>query len=234
MKPIAHILWCLALLLGLASCSEGGKYVEHEGTICYTYWTFSFGQRYDTLPGVDPATFKSVNAWLGHDDKHVYFKDRLVDGAIPSAIKATKYPMSTDGKDYYYMHTPMGVADMATFEVLKRNDDDVWCKDSRYAYYDSLRLDDVDVATFKVTGWNVAIDSRHVYRYGKVLPLADPNTYVEDWKGLYSRDKEHIWYAGTLLEDVDYATFDVDKEGNAADKYGPFLHEKRDSTAAQP
>ena len=99
-----------------------------------------------------------------------------------------------------------------------------------------LESPDINVMPGTVIGYiaATAVDSKYVYRFGKVLPLADPNTYVEDWKGLYSRDKEHIWYAGTLLEDVDYATFDVDKEGNAADKYGPFLHEKRDSTATQP
>lgn len=119
------------------------------------------------------------------------------------------------------------VADVENFKVLKWQEDDFWAKDTKFAYYDSIRVDSVDLPTFKVKTWLTAVDKNHVYRYGQVVPLADPETYVEDWKGLYSRDKSHIWYCGTMLEDVDYASFDVDKEGNARDKYGPFHGAKR-------
>lgn len=227
MKTINRHLLILLLYVPLfISCNVDGEYVKRGNTICFSYWTFSFGTRYDTLPEVDVENFKSIENWLGHDGKHVYFKAKLVPGADVSTIKAGKYPLFRDKNDYYYMNVPLHVTHVDAFVVLKSNEDDIWAKDSKYAYYDSIRINTVDVKSFKVKAWNTAVDSKYVYRFGKVLPLADPETYEEEWEGLYSRDKAHIWYMGELLEDVDYATFTVDGD-DAHDKYGHFYRGER-------
>lgn len=214
------------LLAMTVACNTAGEYVTHDGTICYSYWTFSFGTQYDPLPQVNAATFKSVEDWLGHDGVHVYFKNRLIAGAHPATIKAKKYPLCCDKNDYYYMGRGLKVVDMKNFEVINWNEDDMWAVDGTCAYYDSLRIDSVDMASFKLQTYNVATDRNHVYRFGKIFPGADPATYVEQWNGLYSRDKAHIWYCGQLMEDVDYATFVIDKNG-ARDKNGHFYHGER-------
>ena len=227
MKMIKHNSWLLLLIMAiLASCNSDGEYVQRGNTMCHSYWTFSFGTRFDTLPEVDVATFKSLENWLAHDKKNVYFKARLVPGADPASLKADKYPLFRDKNDYYYMSVPLHVTHVDAFVVLKRNEDDLWAMDNRYAYYDSLRLDSVDIKTFKVKAWNTAVDSKRVYRFGKVLPLADPATYVEQWHGLYSRDKSHIWYCGELLDDVDYATAVADGD-ELRDKRGHFYRGER-------
>lgn len=211
----------LSLVL-LVSCSRHGKYESDGEIVWYSYWTFSFGTLHDTLPDADPATFKGVNEWLGHDAHRVYYKDKLVTGVDVSSLEAERYPLFRDKNDYYYMTTPMNVADINSFKVIKWLDDSFWAKDAKFAYFDTIRIEGVDLKTFKIKEWATAIDKNHVYRYGNVLELADPATYEENWKDLYSRDKSHIWYCGKLLEDVDYASFTVDKEGNASDKYGRF------------
>ncbi len=216
-----QILIIAAVLLA-ASCSSHGKYESDGQVVRYTYWTFSFGQRYDTLPGADPATFKSVNDWLGRDTQRVYFQNKLVSSADPATIEAKHYPLFCDKNDYYYQTSPMHVADMSTFKILKRFEDDFWAKDSQCAYFDTLHIAGVDLATLKVKSITHAVDKNHVYRFGKILPLADPATYDEDWKGYYSRDKAHIWYMGELLEDADYATFTVDDDNRAHDKHGTY------------
>ena len=215
-------IFILAAVLLAASCSSHGKYESNGEVVRYTYWTFSFGQRYDTLPGADPVTFKSVNDWLGRDAQRVYFQDKLVVGADPATIEAKNYPLFRDKNDYYYQTAPMQVADMSTFKILKRFEDDFWAKDSQCAYFDTLHIAGVDLPTFKVKSITHAIDKNHVYRFGKILPLADPSTYVEDWKGYYSRDKAHIWYMGDLVEGADYETFTVDDDSNAHDKHGRY------------
>lgn len=216
-----QILIIAAVLLA-ASCSSHGKYESDGQVVRYTYWTFSFGQRYDTLPGADAATFKSVNDWLGRDTQRVYFQNKLVSSADPATIEAKHYPLFCDKNDYYYQTSPMHVADMSTFKILKRFEDDFWAKDSQCAYFDTLHIAGVDLATLKVKSITHAVDKNHVYRFGKILPLADPATYDEDWKGYYSRDKAHIWYMGELLEDADYATFTVDDDNRAHDKHGNY------------
>ena len=119
------------------------------------------------------------------------------------------------------------VTNVKNFEVINWNEDDMWAIDKTYAYYDSTRIDSTDIATFKMQTYNCATDRNHVYRYGRILPLADPATYVEEWKGFYSRDKSHIWCMGELLEDVDYDSFVVDDDWSGHDKYGAFDHHRR-------
>ena len=97
---------------------------------------------------------------------------------------------------------------------------------AEYGRYIGERIDSVDLGSFKLQAYNVATDRNHVYRYGKILPLADPATYIEQWKGLYSRDKDHVWYCGQLIDDADCATFVIDKDG-ARDKHGHFYRGER-------
>lgn len=216
----------VVLTLGCTACDTDGKYVRKGDTIYYTYWTFSFGQRYDTLHEADAATFRSVNRWLGADRTHVFYLDRLVPGADPATLQADHKPLFHDKADYYYKETPMHVADMKTFKVLEWVYDDFYATDSRYAYFDAKRFKP-DLATFRVKESFVAVDRQHVYRFGELLPGADPDTYQESWKGYYSRDKSHIWHNGTLLKDADYATFTVDSDNEAHDKHGRFFRDKR-------
>lgn len=221
------LLSVIAIALALMSCSRHGKYESNGEIVRYTYWTFSFGTLYDTLPGADAKTFKSVNEWLGHDARRVYFKNHPVDGVDVATVKADHFPLFHDKNDYYYKTTPMRVADMSTFKVVKRLDDSFWARDSQYAYFDTTKIAGVDLPTFKVKSEAHAVDKNNVYRFGELLKDADPATYDENWKGFYSRDKSHIWYMGDLIEDADYATFVVDDDMEAHDCHGAFHASKR-------
>lgn len=216
-----------AILLVTTSCSRGGEYVSDGEYVFFKHWTFSFGTQYDTLPDADPATFKSVNEWLGHDAKNAFFKSELVDGVDVATLKAEKYPLFRDKNDYYYKTSPMHVVDMKTFKVIKWLDDSFWAKDAQCAYFDTTHIVGADLATFKVKDYTYAVDKNHVYYFGDILPLADPKTYDGNWKGFYSRDKSHIWCMGELLEDADYDSFVVDGDWSAHDKFGAFDHHWR-------
>lgn len=229
MNIIARVLIgaCALVMMSLMnSCNSDGEYVVKGNNVYFSYWTFSFGTINDTLPEVNASRFESVKDWLGKDDKHVYFKNKLIPGADPATINAKKYPLCYDNHDYYYKGVPLHVSSVKNFEVVNWNEDNMWAIDGRYAFYDSIRIEPRDFKTFKLQCWNVAVDSEHVYRFGKILPLAAPATYVEEWKGFYSRDKAHIWYMGTLMEDVDYGSFTIDKDG-AHDKLGHFYRGER-------
>ncbi len=231
MKPSRILLALAALMLTtmlpiLSACSDKGKYVRGNDSIYYTYWTFSFGRQYRPLLEADAESFHSLNDWAGADKYHVFYKDELVPGADPATIKVVKFPLLQDKSDYYYETKAMHVYDMASFKILKWIEEDFYARDKRYAYYDTLRFEP-DMATFKLKSSFTAVDKNHVYRFGEILPLADPKTYEENWKGWYSRDKSHIWCLGELLEDADYATFTVDGDHYAHDKYGKFEYAKR-------
>ena len=230
MKKFILLCALASIATWLTSCTNDGEYKLGDGVVYYSHWMFSFGTLHDTLPDADPATFEAVKTWLGHDAKHAYFKAKLIPGVDVATLKAVKYPVCRDKKDYYYENVPMHVADVESFEFIKwLYDGDFWAKDSRYVYYDSLRVDSADVATFNVVKSIWARDKYHVFRFGKLLPDADPATYDEgDYWG-YSMDRNHVWFYGELLKDVDRATFEVDdaEHGLAHDKFGPIEDGKR-------
>jgi len=221
------------LVLSLMACTDDGKYELQDDVVVYSYWTFSFGPVNDTLPGADPATFETVNSWLGHDSERVYFKDKIVPGADVASLEPQRYPLFRDKNDYYYEENAMHVADVSSFKILKRFDRDFWAVDSRNAYFDTLRIDGVDLPSFKVMSFTVARDKNRVYFFGKVIPGADPATFQEIGHSAYYRDKSHVWCGNELLEDADLATFQIDDYDRAHDKYGAFRMEKRDTVTVQ-
>lgn len=228
------LLILATLVVALTACINDGKYEVRDDMVVYSYWTFSFGTLYDTLPGADPATFEVIKNWLGHDSERVYFKAQLVPGADVESLKAKRYPLFRDKNDYYYMNVPLHVADVESFRTLKWFEDDFWAVDSRYAYYDTTRIDGADVSSFKVDArMAVALDKAQVYYFGRVIPMADPATFKVIDNSAYSRDKSHIWCGDDLLVDADYDSFEVDDIDRAHDKYGSFKWERRDTVETE-
>ena len=210
MKKI--ILACLSVLL-LTACG-GPKYEVRGDVVVRTYWTFSFGTRYDTLPGADPATFEQVKDWLGHDSERVYFEDKLVPGVDVATLEAKRYPLFCDKNDYYYECVRLHVADMKSFKTIKWFEHDFWAKDSRCAYYDSVRIDGVDLASFELFDRWYARDKNHIYMNGVMLPGADPATFEPLGYSFYYRDKSHVWHFNRILEGADPATFELIGKGD--------------------
>lgn len=226
MKKIILLFVAFGLAVGMSSCLNGGKYEVRDDVVVYSHWTFSFGPRADTLPGADPETFKQVKNWLGHDSKHAYYLDRLVPGVDVASLKVVRKPLFRDKNDYYYEDSPMNVADVESFKVIKWVYDSFWAKDSKYAYYNTTRIE-ADLATFKVESFELAKDKSHVYHFGVLVQGADPATFECIKKSTYYRDKNHIWCGSELMKDADYETFEVDGLNDAHDKNGAFFFEKR-------
>ncbi len=202
-----HFVLLIITTILLTACVKGPKYEVRGDVVVRSYWTFSFGMRYDTLQGADPATFEQVKNWLGHDSQRVYFNADLVPGVDVATLQAQRYPLFCDKNDYYYQTKPLHVADMASFKTICWIDDNVWAKDSRCVYYDSLRLDGVDMATFEVVNRDYAVDKNHVYMDGVVLAEADPATFETMASVFYYRDKSHVWYFKRMIEGADPSTF---------------------------
>ena len=228
MKKVLHLAMAVVLLsCMIASCDSGSRYEVRGDQVVYTYWTFSFGRVYDTLPQADVSSFQQVNGWLGHDDRQVFFEAKHVPGADVSTLKPKKYPLFRDNRDYYYKTKAMHVADVESFEIIKWFEHDFWAKDSQRVYFDSLCVEGADVASFKVMSMTVAKDKNHVYYFGRILPLADPLTFEALGKSIYNRDKNHVWCGDSLMTDADASTFVVDDIDRAHDKNGAFVLENR-------
>ena len=205
-SSIKYAVVLLGLLM-LTSCNDG-KYEVRGNQVYYTWWTFSFGHQDSQLVGADANTFEQLEDWLGRDKNHVWYKARLVVGCDPQTVKAIKEGLIRDKKDFYFEGAPMHVKDMETFEIVDYNDYCLWAKDSKCGYYDSTHIEGIDFETFKSVDTFVAKDKNHVYRFGKVLPLADPETFEEMEMG-YMKDKDHVWYHDSIMTGADSKTLDT-------------------------
>ena len=221
LKALTTAVLFVVAMLTMAGCDEGGKYEVKNGTVYFTYWTFSFGTVEEELTGVDPATFESVNDWIGRDAGHVWFKSRLAEGADASTVVADDYPLFHDRHDYYFEGKAIGVADPSTFRALQCNKLALWAVDRQCAYFDTLRIDSADTETFKVVDTFTAKDRRHVYYFGKVLDDADPATFKS--LGAYAKDRNHVWYCGDIVEGADVESF---VEDNNLDADKPDAHDR--------
>ena len=157
---------------------------------------------YDTLSiaGVDLATFELVGKWFARDKNHVYMKGMSLADADPASFEPMK------GAMFYY-----------------RDKSHVW-------HFDRL-LADADPSTFELVGEQYCRDKSHVWCSidDKMLMGADPATFEVIGKSNYCRDKSHVWFRSDLLADVDYATFVVDYDSFAHDKFGSFTADRRDT-----
>lgn len=206
------------LAAALTTGCSGPKYVNDGSNVYHSYWTFSFGTVRHELPEADASSFRKVNSWLGRDKNHVYYEDKLVEGADPATLKAKKKPLCADSKDYYYKGEALHVADMGTFQVLRMDDSHLWAKDRQNIYFDNMTISGADVGTFQVIKPYEAKDRKHVYYFGKPLDGADPSTYTI-MDGGYAKDSRHVWYYGKLVEGADAATFRaVGSDGSGMDK----------------
>lgn len=230
-RKAESLLAVLLLVFVLTACNSDGKYEVKDGTVYFTYWTFSFGTQEHELQDVDVASFESMKNWLARDRHHVWYKDLLVEGADPATAKADDYPLFHDKRDYFYEGKAIGVADIQSFKVLKCDDDELWAVDKQYAYFDSLRIDDSDPATLELIGTFEAKDKRHVYYFGRILEDADPGSY-QILEGNYAKDHHHVWFCGDIIEDADPETFESEstldfEKPDAHDKHGDYRRGKR-------
>lgn len=209
MNKLKLFISLLFVGLLLTACNSEGKYEVKNGTVYYTYWTFSFGTQEHELPEVDAASFESIEDWLGRDNSHVWFKDQLVKGADPATAKVKEYPLFYDNHDYYYQGKALNVADMNSFHILKCGDDELWATDSRYVYFKDQRIEDSDPESLELVAFYIAKDKHHVYYAGRILQDADPTTYEVFPTSNYAKDSCHVWYCGKLIADADPATFEV-------------------------
>jgi DKNYY family len=134
-----------------------------------------------TLPEADPATFVVLSGGYSRDATHVYFQDTVLRGA-----------------------------DAKTFTGITAG----YFKDAANVYLNGATVADADPGTFRSAdnsaypGTGLARDRAHVFFGASVVAEADPR----DVKALgrqYWRSHERIFFADTLLANVEAATFRI-------------------------
>lgn len=124
----------------------------------------------------------------------------------------------TDGKQVFYVDTPIVNVDPETFELYIG-----WfAKDKSHCYLEGDVFKKANAETFKVLNWAFSKDKNNVYTNRGILKDADPNTFVVIGDCYneevylhpcgFGKDNNHIFYYAyggrtMILKDADLDTF---------------------------
>lgn len=123
---------------------------------------------------------------------------------------------------------PIDEADAETFIIFEQKG---WAKDAKHVFYAGELKPDIDSATFEMlkpelSGY--ARDKNHVYlNNGAVLVNALPESFEIVDKGdyaTYARDKQQVYFQGTVITNAQPDSFKVLGHGYASDKQHIFFN----------
>ncbi|MBW1295041.1 DKNYY domain-containing protein [Aquimarina litoralis] len=173
------------------------QYYYKENTIVFVQGAnfFSLGAR--KIKNVDYETFEVLANNLGKDKNHVYFNEKVLEGAQPKTFEIistekteTKYQYHYYFKDtttVYYFRNPIKGANPATFQYLWGD----FSKDTAAIFYQENRLSTLNDTVYSIKN---------------------------DIKGNYVRVNDSIYYKDLLVQTIDAKNFEVITENFATDK----------------
>ena len=108
-------------------------------------------------------------------------------------------------------------ADIATFEVLDKEEGRHFAKDKNYFYHKGEPKENFDHQSGEYLGKSYYKDKNSVYRYSSNLKNSDPATF-EIMEHLYSKDKNSVYHDRWKLAECDPATFQILEKRYSRDK----------------
>lgn len=138
------------------------------------------------LDNVFPEYFKAADSDFGTDGLNVFYGIRAIDGSRADTFTIVKFGYPSYAKDANQVYfggavdsSPVIVgADPMTFAVVGNN----YSRDERHVFYKLTAISGADPRTImylgNADGSEYARDKSFVYRDGKVIPDANPNTFI--------------------------------------------------------
>lgn len=188
----------------------------------------------DTIvENANPATFRYVGRLYCQDDAHVFFKGKKVCDYTASFMELNN-SCAKDSLHVYYREKTIEGADPVTFRLEKAS----YACDTSQVYFEGSIVEGANPSTFRYLGSLYAQDSTQVYYEGKFLCDATPSDrffsrfYFTNGIDLYyldkkvegvdlatfqvlgpsswSKDKNQVYYEGTIVPDADSETFHLE------------------------
>ncbi|MFH0969278.1 MAG: DKNYY domain-containing protein [Patescibacteria group bacterium] len=197
-------------------------YAKENGRVCYVK---KGGHGIRTLWGADVKTFESENENVqgygyGADKNHFYYYGNILPIKRDNAKFVGFY--LTDGNVVIYEGRVTGI-DGNTFSVFEgENLYSMFARDKKFVYLGDYLIKGANPDKFVPVGFRVGKDDRNVYWYdtksgewegkyvyyeeGYILPDADPETF-RVYDSYLSKDKDHVYLKGKLIEEADPNTF---------------------------
>ncbi len=230
--------------------TTGGFYFQNRGT----------GELYNLISYDDYSNQSTINTPLlklkkiedvNYNNFYVYQKDTryatdlknvyYIEWTPTGFTSSLNYRYSVQS-DYNYTLQILRGADLKTFEpnivttfpISQGNGfQGLYSRDIKTVFYGSEALEGVDAPTFKLSeDVSITSDKNRVYLWNKIIPLADPETYIiifdgsADGRGtVYGKDKNNVFVDYCLLTGIDPNSFSINWNRDPteyADKQGVF------------
>lgn len=164
------------------------------------------------LAGADPATFQVIplpphllrpcehaaDEFYGADRDHVFYQASIIGGADPANFRPlAEYEYGEDRNAVFYHGKKLEGADPASFRLL------LWPGETAPATPGAVFLKRPPGEEFSI----YAVDKRHVWEQGRVMPDRDPATF-ELLPMNYTKDRNGVYRNDRLVPGLDPKTFD--------------------------
>lgn len=241
-RDSVHVFW------GTDTISEADpesfQLVETTGTLglCAPYFKDKSHVFNGTgiIEGADPTTFRYIGqvvrtpvlyseSCLTADKNSVYVDSTKIPNLDPQTVQTLGIYLK-DKRAVYLYTTEIKGADSKTFELI--DEGSVSAKDKN-SVYECGQVVMPNQTGFKFLGDYYGKSGSSVYYLGQIIPGADASSFFplggsqilrcESTSGGYAKDKNHVYFAGKLIQRADPLTFKLSFElGIAQDKNGEY------------
>ena len=188
----------LCTFIALAGCDKG--YIKKDGKWCYKDWDEGAGVFCEELKGVDNPTFTERSDGLGADKNSMWAGARPLDADPLTFIHIGGAFYRDKNAVFWRQHDSIAKvkdADVNTFHVLQGG----YAADALQVYYQTDKIDKVNVGTFSPTSEYYATDKYNVWYRG--LLISKPRVFPKK-----------------IIRAVDRKSFKDLGDGDAQDQYG--------------
>ena len=235
LKPFIIILKVFAC----TSCGTDTGYKVKSESVSYTYWNagMGIGSKTFEIPEADPKTFKILNFNnYAKDDKKVFYKGEIIDGADASSFEAIGEFYARDNHRGYYAKDSIKHSNGKTFKII----DSYYSTDSTDIFYITKSLGVTDPKNFKFVfpaeeeSWDrwTTDGLFYYYREFKVPSKDYSNMTIYRNSGGISKDNKWVYFLDhklnynqdgkQIIDTIDVESFTVTGFIECRDKYGCF------------
>ncbi len=204
---------------------NGDKYAKDKDG---SFYIDNTSEGFPFIRRVDSENMDFLGYGYSRDENYVYYKNSVIEGAIPANFRIFRGQVITYAVDENYVYClgeKLDNSDSSTFEILNS----YVAKDKNNVYSNSIKgceIDTPDSSTFEMLEGNFRRDEHNVYYWGNMLEGADPKSF-EVFREIYGKDDEHVYRMDSLLVGASPKEFQYLDHGYSKDNNNVYyLYEK--------
>lgn len=151
--------------------------------------------RGDIISGADPKTFERIDKRYNKDASNLFYEDRQIPDVDIQSFEVLEYSYARDKNRFYWLDPD--IRGYEKIDIVHEEIDPASCKihtfhwlsDKNGVFYirhpknfNGFKVDGADPETFEAIDDVYGKDKNHVYKFGRIVEGADPNSGIPDSK----------------------------------------------------